>query len=209
MACFAVGCTSSTIDLEDSDSGSAQTGDGQDSDSADGATGGTGLPGTDTDPDVPVPEPDTGDPTNGLPEGRYLLVIDTVISPGTPLQWEVIGNSVAGTLSGQSLSLDISSLTEPRELVGGVWEASVAAQFDAMLPALQILGEANPITGGELITSPLKLVGTAVGDGSYCGEVAGEVQSPLMVPLDGSTFTLVPVGDGQAWPVDFPLACAP
>jgi len=212
MACLVVGCTSSTIDLDDSDSGAAgQTGDGPDDGASDDggtdAADGTDGPETDTDPSVTIPEPDTGDPTNGLPEGRYLLIVDTVISPGTPLQWEVIGNSVAGTITGQSLSLDVMSLTEPRELVGGIWEANVAAQFDAELPALQILGEANPITGAEIITGPLKLVGAALGDGSYCGEVAGEVQQPIMVLLDGSTFALVPVADGQPWPVDFPLAC--
>jgi len=225
IVCLGFGCTSSTIDLEDGGSGAAT----QDDDGSVDGTG-TGTPGSadgtagsadatagdddgldDDGPVVTTSAPDTGPPPPiGFPDGRYLLVLDTSLEPGLPFQWEVNAMQAANTFEGQSLSLDAFSQTTPRELIGGVWAAQATLEEDLLfvtVPPLQILGEANPVTGEELITSELFFDGYGLGDGSYCGTVEGTLNGPIPTPLTGSTFTLIPVPAGEAWPLEFPLEC--
>lgn len=161
------------------------------------------------------PNPSDGDPTDvpvlGLPDGRYLLVVDTTLSPGLPLQWEVNTAGGGATFAGQSLSLSQGSLLEPRELIGGIWQGMFSGQADAFTVVVQPLaipGDANPVTGGELETTALDMSGGLGPDGTYyCGEVDGSIVAPLDVPLTGSTFALIPVAAGAAWPEVFAFGC--
>ncbi|MEM6992807.1 MAG: hypothetical protein AAF721_19990 [Myxococcota bacterium] len=213
-------CQGNTIEL---DSGGAGTEANDD--------GGTTLGSNDDDDDVVVdtgpvddgpdaddgpvttttPQPDTDGPVvSGPPEGRYLLVGDFIVQPGLPLQWEVNITRDPDSFNGQSLSLSQGSSTEPRELIGGVWPATMTlsgAELTVVIPPLQILGEANPITGGEVISGEIVLNGRGGPDGFYCGTLDGDLAEPVALPLTGSTFALIPVGPGEAWPLDFPLGC--
>ena len=204
-----LGCSSNTIDLEDeggggNTEGQASDGAGDDDDDADGS-GGNPTTGSMTTTVGPV---DTGDvPMVGPAPGRYLFVVDTVIQPGTPLQWEAWITRDPDTMTGQSLTLDQGSTTSPRELIGGVWDAKFLVEADGSFTIgvvpLAIAPAANPITGSDIVTSELALQS----QGPLCGTLMGGVTEPLPLELAGSTFALIPVGEGEEWPVDFPLGC--
>jgi hypothetical protein len=70
---------------------------------------------------------------------------------------------------------------------------------------LAIPGAANPITGSDVVVN-FELNGT-LWDDWYCGEVYGEIVSPISSPLDGSTFALLPLSGDEMLPLDFPLGC--
>lgn len=204
-----LGCSSNTIDLEDEGGGGnseGQASDGADDDDDDDADGSGGDPTTGAMTTVgPV---DTGDvPMVGPAPGRYLFVVDTVVQPGTPLQWEARITRDPDAMTGQSLTLDQGSTTSPRELIGGVWDAKFLVEADGSftigIVPLAIDGAANPITGSQIVTSELALQS----QGPLCGSVMGQLTEPLPLELAGSTFALVPVGEGEAWPTDFPLGC--
>ncbi len=214
------GCQGNTIELED-DAGAGGTAVPGD-DSTDGGDGSVDSPdGDDADADAdadtgPIvttmePEPDTGDrEPAGLAEGRYLLLATTIVEPSLPLQWEVMVTRDPDSLSGQSLSLNLGSATEPRALVGGVWDAKLSVTADEIqivIPPLQILGEANPATGSELVTGELLLTGRPSPTSEICGDLLGDVVEPLMLDLTGSTFLLLPAPEGQPWPSDVPAGC--
>ena len=210
----ALGCSSNTIDLEDEGGGDGTASPASSDGNGDGGT--TGSDGGDptgalttamTSPTTVAP--DTGDvPLVGPAPGRYLFVFDTVVQPGTPLQWEAWISREPDAMTGQSLTLGQGSTTDPREPIGGVWDAKFAVEPDGSFTIgvvpLAITGEANPITGSDVVTSEMALES----QGPLCGIlVAGELTEPLPLDLLGSTFALVPVGEGEPWPTEFPLGC--
>lgn len=180
-----------------------------------GVTTNATLPGTDAGVDVDTGEildlPDERDTdTFPVPE-PYLVAVDTSIAPGLPLQgiaWILsFGDSIDITF--QWLSLDQGSTTEPRELIGDVFVYPDIALDDQggfvwELGELMVPGEANPITGGDLLISASLYAQPAAQP--LCGFVEGEVLSPIQIPLDGSThaMTLVDIDD---LPLDFLSAC--
>lgn len=154
-------------------------------------------------PDIAVdPESDT-----------LLLAVDTIVSPGLPLQgivWLERGGGGTVDVQLQWLSLDQGSTTEPRKLVGDVlaypgipvdpdgsflWDTGLL-----ILPAA-----ANPITGSD-ITISMSLAVEPAGS-PYCGTVGGDVLSPISVPLDGSTHAMTSVASVDELPLEFPWSC--
>jgi hypothetical protein len=142
-----------------------------------------------------------------------LLAVDTIISPGLPLQGIVwLESNGGGTidLALQWLSLDQGSTTEPRELVGDVYAYSAIpvspdGSFTWETGVVLIPGAANPITGSDIVAS---VVAEVVPQGSpYCGRVGGEVTSPINVPLDGSTHAMTAVASELELPLEFPVTC--
>jgi hypothetical protein len=144
-----------------------------------------------------------------------LLAVDTVVSPGLPLQgivWLERGGASTVDLELQWLSLDQGSTTEPRELIGDVYSypgipVADDGSFAWDAGVLFIPGAANPITGSDIVVS---ITAEVVPSGSpYCGRVGGEVMSPITVPLDGSTHAMTSVASVDELPLEFPVSCPP
>jgi hypothetical protein len=154
----------------------------------------------------------------GLPiEGVYLVAVDTIVSPGLPLQFlgqvsgelDAMGNGSI-TVEFQPLSLDPLSTTDPRQEVGDaiIIEGEVTAySFTLEFPEpTMVTGAANPITGAD-ISANLALDAQILSDVAWCGEVTGDVLSPLQVPLEGSTFAAMRLADRSERPLKFPCTC--
>ena len=133
--------------------------------------------------------------------GTFLFALDTIIQPGLPLQFiaevtftaEGAGGILAMTL--QPLSLDQGSVTEPRVEVGDLIvvpdievDASGAFSIES-LGVLNVVGAANPITGGA-IKADVSLAGNIIDENLFCGQAGGEVFEPLMLDLTASTFAV-------------------
>lgn len=174
-------------------------------------------------PDVPAlpdlgPTETTGGPLCPAIDGVFLVAIETTIAPGLPLQFiadvdaELDDGSGDGTviIEFQPLSLDPGSTTSPREEVG------MALRIDAEVTACTFLldfgqtmvtGEANPITGSDIVAD-LSLDGTIVSEDAWCGDLLGEVLSPIAVSLEHSTFAASRLADRSERPLQFPVSCA-
>lgn len=204
---LAVGCQKNTIELE-TDPGTNDD-DDDDDESSDPTTTTTMTTVSPTD-DGPVATDDTGP----MPGSQLLLLaIDTVISPGLPIQ--AVVNLTAGTgtvdLTLQFLSLDQGSTTTPRQPVGDVYAyaglpVDGTGTFYWDTGVILIPGAANPITGSDLVVSIQTNV-VPVGTPAYCGPVGGLVTSPIEAPLDGSTHAMTAIGDVGSLPTDFAVAC--
>ncbi len=150
-------------------------------------------------------------------DGVYLLAIDTIIAPGLPLQFlaDVDGELDAelnGTvmLTIQPLSLDPQSTTDPREEVGDsiVVDADVVAgAFTVVFGETMVTGAANPITGSDIVAD-LSLESSIRSADAWCGDAVGEVLSPIMAPIDGSTFAAIRLADRSERPLMFPCSCS-
>lgn len=192
-----VGCQKNTIELE--------TDPGDDDGSGDPTASNQITDGTTTIDD------DTGT-TPGGPQ-LLLLAIDTVVSPGLPLQAVVSLAPGTGTvdLTLQFLSLDPGSTTSPRQPVGDVYayaglpvDATGTFYWDTGI--ILVPGAANPITGSDLVVSIQANV-VPVGTPAYCGPVGGLVTSPIEVTLDGSTHAMTSIASVSTLPTDFAVAC--
>jgi hypothetical protein len=170
-------------------------------------------------PDVGATSGDTETGGGGLAiDGVYLVALDTVVSPGLPLQFlgevtaelDAMGNGTIA-VDFQPLSLDPQSTTEPREEVGDsiLIEGDVTAYaFTLMFPEpTNVTGAANPITGSD-ISANLALEGQIRSENAWCGTMIGDVLSPIQVPLEGSTFAAVRLADRSERPLKFPCGCA-
>ena len=149
-------------------------------------------------------------------DGVYLVAVDTVVSPGLPLQFlgevtaelDAMGN---GTISVefQPLSLDQGNTTSPREEVGEAItiDADVEAYaFTLEFGETMITGAANPITGSDILAD-LSLEGTVRSETAWCGGVVGNVLSPAVLPLANSTFAAIRLADRSERPTAFPCEC--
>jgi len=140
----------------------------------------------------PEPEPSLS--------GVYLFALSTSIDPQHPLQWlanvEHDPSTGAARIDLQSLSLDQSATTFPREPVGDITVLQAGLDDDGTFgietPEIFVPGAANPITGSDL-TASLVIQGQAFGRELWCGEIFGQVTSPLNLDLLGSTFAFEPV----------------
>lgn len=218
-----VACTSNTIEFETMEgSGSASEGDTGTTNAGSMTLGTTGTTVGTTTVGRPDMGGDSADGESGTlldlpPEPgdteTLLLAIDTVVSPGLPLQgivWLQRGGAGTVDLELQWLSLDQGSTTEPRELVGDVYSyAGIPVDPDGAFTwdtgVLLIPGAANPITGSDIVVS---VSAEVVPMGSpYCGRVGGQVMQPIRVPLEGSTHAMTTVESELALPLEFPVSC--
>lgn len=151
-------------------------------------------------------------------DGVYLIAVDTIVSPGLPLQF--IGEVTAEldatgtgpiTVVFQPLSLEQGSTTVPREEVGDAITIDgevVEYAFTLSFPEpTNVTGAANPITGSD-ISANLALEANIRSENAWCGGVTGDVLSPIQVPLEGSTFAAVRLADRSERPLKFACACA-
>lgn len=185
---------------------------------------------TEDDRDLPETKMDFGAPvlpdfgsggeteTGGGPtfDGVYLVAVDTIVSYGLPLQFlgdvtaelDAAGN---GTISVtfQPLSLDPMSTTVPREEVGEAITIEGPVEdyaFTLDFGQIMVTGAANPITGSD-ITATLSLVSQIRNEDAWCGTVTGMVESPIMVPLEGSYFAATRLADRDERPAKFACDC--
>jgi hypothetical protein len=156
--------------------------------------------------------------------GTFLFAIEPVpVSTGLYLQFiatttlEVAADGSGGTMAidFQPLSLDQGQNLVPREPVGEIInttgiEVTPGGTFriESLGGELMVVGEANPLTGSP-ITADLGLEGFIQSEDLYCGNVFGEVLSPIQASLEGSTFAAVRIEatDPASLPTDFTVAC--
>ena len=132
--------------------------------------------------------------------GTFHFALASSIAPDLPLQFiatstfTAIEDGSGGTLNLelQPLSLMVGSTTEPREPVGEALifndiPVDAGGGFMVDLGMVTVTGAANPITGSD-IAANLVLMGGIQSADLFCGAVTGEVTSPIMQDLAGSTY---------------------
>lgn len=184
----------------------------------------TTEPGTSIDPSTTTAPPppqttttfdDTGymPPVLDLPQpggehgGTYLLVVQSNLSPDFPFQYLLeVDDPGDGTVDLEltQLSLYVGATMDPRKLVGfTLLTTGIPLHGDDMMD-LELLeymqvGDANPVTGSDLLLSAV-LIGQWVEPDVWCGTVEGELHAPIMQSLAGSTFIAIPVEIGDELP---------
>ncbi len=158
-------------------------------------------------------------PTSRLPSvsGPVLLAVSVIISPDTPLLF--LGRAdLSPNPGGRTgiLSLHLSPLrASDRGVLAGAdlvvegIQVGEDLRFSADLGQVSLIGEANPISGGN-IAAHLMLDGRIVSPDSICGNVLGMAMEPVSFDLAGSTFASTRVTEGVApasLPNPPPLAC--
>lgn len=165
---------------------------------------------------MPPPPPDVA-PVVADISGQFHLAISTIIAPDLPMQF-IATNEVTDDGSGgkllksclQPLTLEQGKVTTPRMPIGEplCFENLPVGDGTFVIDAgvVKVTGMANPVTGGD-IEATLTLNGTIISADFYCGDITGDVMSPLMAPLAGSTFAAVRLTDPSMLPVDVTKNC--
>lgn len=166
--------------------------------------------------DMPAPKEDFAT-IEGDISGDFLLAVSTTVDVDKPLQF-IATSTVTLDAEGkqllavtlQPLSLAQGEVLKPRQPVGDplVFEGLeiVDGRFTIDAGTVMVTGEANPITGGEIIAT-LLMTGSIMGEDLYCGTVTGEVTAPLMLSIEGSTFAAVRLQDKTMLPTDVQVDC--
>ncbi|MCA9709174.1 MAG: hypothetical protein KDK70_25240 [Myxococcales bacterium] len=217
---LAAACQSNTIDLE-SDTDGDDTSDSPTSGSPTSGSPSSGSPTigpdstsdpdagdvdtSDSDPsDTVDPDPDTGPVP--VPDQPFLLAIDSVISPGQPIQGIV-------WLSGGGNTIDITLQwlsAETRTLIGDVYaypDVALDPQggFAWDTGVILLPAEANPFVPIDAVLSAA--IQAAPEGEPYCGRVRGEVLDPINSSLEGSTHAITLVPSVDDLPANFLSAC--
>jgi hypothetical protein len=137
--------------------------------------------------------------------GYHLVGLETLLGPGVPIQFmtEVISDGDTATFSFQPLSLDMGSTDSPREEVGDAIVVSdvpiVDGTFIIDFGEVTVTGEANPISGGDIVAT-IVLEGRILSADAWAGTVTGMATSPVSADLVGSTFGAYRVSDPSERP---------
>lgn len=164
-------------------------------------------------------EPTTGDTMAGLPDisGDFHLAVSTVVDKSKPLQFiatntfTIAGDAATLTVCLQPLSLEQGKVLVPRQPIGEplcFMDLPVAADGTFTIDAgeVQVVGEANPITGANIVAT-LLMSGQIDSADFYCGTVTGEVKEPPVGSIEGSTFAAVRLADKTVLPTDVTINC--
>jgi hypothetical protein len=145
------------------------------------------------------------------PASTFLLAVSTVIDASKPFQFLATISAEGGgalSLTLQPLTLDQGQVTTPREPFGEPLQYPniplINGEFTVELGPLLYAGQTNPITGGD-VQAELTLTGKIVAADFACGTVSGEITSPIMSSVDGSSFAAVLITDGL--PTDVVINC--
>lgn len=126
-----------------------------------------------------------------------ILFIADVHSTGSAWQWTLtpLDAKTRTPLPNSSIVLPDSAIP-----AGGSWV------FD--LPPLEVPGTANPITGSD-IEADVTLTSTSCGSDAFvCGDVSGDITKPIVLDLQGSSWTLERlVAGGLPEPIRIDCAC--
>jgi hypothetical protein len=154
-----------------------------------------------------------GDGGTGTANGQYLFAVATTVDLSKPFQFIATFATDAAsvlTLTLQPLTLDQGNVTTPRQPFGEPLEftdiAVVDGKFAVDLGSTNLAGPTNPITGADIVAS-LDLAATIVDMDVICGTVTGDVTSPLMVSIEGSTFAAVRLADPKVLPTNVLIDC--
>jgi hypothetical protein len=152
--------------------------------------------------------------------GDFLLAAATVVDPNLPFQWiatfDFTGDVDGGTVDVelQPLALDEGSTTSPRTFFGqplAFPDVPVAADgtFSIDIGPLTIAAETNPIIAIDAEVEMAVFDGQVLDADTLCGTFGGDVVSPIMQSLDGSTFGAIRVlaTDPDSLPAAFPSSC--
>ncbi len=151
------------------------------------------------------PTPDVGIDTEDI-SGVYLLALETKLGPGLPLlfvttvdDWFSI--EASATFTFQPLDLEHEFVGDP--LVFPDVEVDANGEFVLDMGIVMVVGEANPITQSP-ITASLVLLGHVVNADTFCGDITGQLMSPLEYDLAGSTFAAIRLADDGSNPATLP-----
>ena len=225
-----LGCASKTVDdvgdeIGDT-GGTTGDGDGDPTSSGDGDGDPTTSGDGDGDPTTSGDGDGDGDPTTGdgdgdpadIPnmDGVYLFALETSLGPDLPLQFVTTVSNMQIDASGgtadfsfQPLSLGVSETTTPRMFVGEPLDYTgvvfdVDGGFTIDMGLVMVTGAANPVTGSD-IEADLQVIGDIVQANAMCGELAGQLLSPLDFDLTGSSFAAIALADDGSDPMTLPL----
>jgi hypothetical protein len=143
-----------------------------------------------------------------------LLALSVTLAPKKPILVAVdldtpeVDGSAAVTLHAQPLSAADRTTPVGPAVDYGPFPVGPTGTWRGDLPGLEVSGEANPVTGGD-ISADVALIGSLCGDGEFfCGAVEGRVTAPIPLDLAGSTFTMTRVDDTGAAPATPAIDCA-
>jgi hypothetical protein len=159
-------------------------------------------------------------PAAGEIDGTYLFTL-APITGGVASNYKnpiVCSADVTSSASGSDLSvkitlqpLDASDRSTPVGATIDVPAFTVAADgsFDlTTLGTINVEGAANPISGSPLVADITSMKGTFChDDGFFCGDIAGEVTVPVVLNLEGSTFTYEKADGAPPYPDPPKLNC--
>ncbi len=159
---------------------------------------------TDTDPTDA--NGDTGcEPAPIEPNGIFLCALSATLNPVAPLYmaFDISLGDGELTIAAQPLIRDVNEDGSPmdgaRTNAGDPLPPQVVpwagdGAFGVTFSDVTVIGEANPVTFRD-IAGTFELTGEFVNNDVAFGAMAGEVTSPTVVPLNGSTFACVRADD--------------
>jgi hypothetical protein len=143
-----------------------------------------------------------------------LLALSVTLAPKKPIVVRVeldtpeVDGAAALTLHAQPLSAADRTTPVGSAVDFGPFAVGQTGTWRGDLPGLEISGEANSVTGGD-IAADVVLSGSLCGDGeSYCGSAEGHVTDPIPLDLAGSTFAMTRLDDTGATPQALPIDCS-
>jgi hypothetical protein len=171
------------------------------------------------------------EPVKGLYFGACLSKlaagrVDRVLRFYTEVDFLKDANAPTGTITIKLTALKLGPNNGPpaavskAETVGTTYTINNVATnalgvYDGTLGQVKIPGEANPISGREIIVEQAGLPGRFA-PGTFCSQLVGQVTQPTEIELEGAANTCIyiPVKEGDATPVlkvdgsDFKGGCA-
>lgn len=139
-------------------------------------------------------------------EGTYLFALRSPLGP-VPILFETTVTLLEDgdfELEFQPIKTDVDALTsdprtDPRVPVGDPIFTTTTVNEDGTftyrLEDVDVVGEANPLTGREIFVSFLQIEARTCTQFAFCGEVSeGQAIRPLTIPLGGSPFAAVRIG---------------
>jgi hypothetical protein len=152
--------------------------------------------------------------TPGSITGPYLLALSVTVAPKKPivvradLDTPEVDGAAALTLHAQPLSAADRTTPVGPAVDFGPFPVGPTGTWRGDLPGLEVSGEANSVTGGD-IRADIALSGSLCGGGEFfCGTLEGHVTEPIPLDLAGSTFTMTRLDDTGATPEPLAIDCA-
>lgn len=142
-------------------------------------------------------------------DGTYLVTASINQAPKRPV---LIRSVITSSNGGKTLLVDAVALSaaDRKTEVGshfavGPFSLANDGTFNINIPALDLPGEANPVTGTQILGN-VTMSGTADPDFS-CGALTGNLTKPFEIDMTGSTFTMQRV-TGTDYPEPPAINCA-
>jgi hypothetical protein len=130
----------------------------------------------------------------------FLLVISAKVKPKSPILFHVTGSTAPSQMLWTLQALDAMDRTTPVGSPTVLPPITVGADgtFAADLPAMDIVGAANAISGSDITVDIQSFSGSVCVAGNfYCGDWDGSVTKPIALDLKGSTWTLTRMNAAQ------------